>query len=86
MMQMAWHYRFHVFMMLQNDGSHRKKSAFPPYVVFMMKQRPQFGWATSRADDTRSYGSVLILFSRGCQTCSMYEPHIVKLKLQRAAT
>jgi len=29
----------------------------------MMKQRPQFGWATSGVDDTRSYGSVLILYS-----------------------
>jgi len=38
MVQMAWHYHFHVFMMLHNDGSHRKKSAFPTYVVFMMKQ------------------------------------------------
>jgi len=48
-------------MTLHNDGSHRKKSAFPPYVVFMMNQRPQFGWATTKVDDTRSYGSVLIL-------------------------
>jgi len=48
--------------MLHNDGIHPKKSAFPPYVVFMMKQRSQFGWATSRLDDTRSYGSVLILY------------------------
>jgi len=60
--------------MLHNDGSHRKKSAFPPYVVFMMKQRPQFGWTTSRVDDTRSYGSVLILCSRGGQTAAR-EPH-----------
>jgi len=52
-------------MMLHNDGSHRKKSAFPPYVVFMMKQRSQFGWATFAVDDTRSYGSVLILCSQG---------------------
>jgi len=86
MVQMAWNYHFHVFVMLQNDGSHRKKSAFPPYVVLMMKQRPQFGCATSRVEDTISYGSLLILYSRGGQTCSMYEPHIVKPKLQRAAT
>ena len=86
MVQMAWHYHFRVFIMLPNDGNHRKKSAFPPYVVFMMKERPQFGWATSRIDDTRSYGGISILFSRGGQTCSMYEPHIVKPKLQRAAT
>jgi len=36
-------------MMFHNDGSHRRKSAFPPYVVSMMKQRPQFGWATSES-------------------------------------
>jgi len=51
--------------MLHNDGNHRKKSAFPPYVVFMMKQRPQFGWTTSRVDDTISYGSVFMLYSSG---------------------
>jgi len=34
---------------LHNDGSHRKKSAFPPYVAFMMKQKPQFSWATSKS-------------------------------------
>jgi len=45
--------------MLGNNGSHQKKSAFPPYVVFMMKQRPQFRWATSRVDSSRSYRSVL---------------------------
>jgi len=28
-----------------------------------MEQRPQFGWATSRVDNTRSYRSVLILYS-----------------------
>jgi len=49
--------------MLHNDGSHRKKSVFPPYVVFMMEQRPQFGWATSGVVDTRSYGSVLMVYS-----------------------
>jgi len=52
-------------MILHNDGSYWKKSAFPQYIVFMMKQRPQFGWATSRVDDTRSSGSVLILYSKG---------------------
>jgi len=40
----------------------------------MMKQKPQLGWSTSRVDDTRSYGSVLILYSRGSQTAAR-EPH-----------
>jgi len=31
----------------------------------------------SRVYDTRSYGRVLILYSRSGQTCSVYEPHIV---------
>jgi len=42
----------------------------------MMKQRSQFGWATSGVDDTRSYGSVLIL---------QYIPEVSKLIYPRAA-
>jgi len=62
--------------MLHSHGSHRKKSAFPPYIIFMMKQTSQFGWATSRVDDTRSYGSVLIL---------QYMPEVSTLIYPRAA-
>jgi len=33
-----------------------------------------------------SFALIDTLYTRGGQTCSMYEPHIVKPKLQRAAT
>jgi len=32
------------------------------------------------------FGSELMLYTRGGQTCSVHEPHIVKTKLHRAAT
>jgi len=38
-----------ILLQVHNYGSQWKKSAFPPYVIFMMKQRSQFGLATSRS-------------------------------------
>jgi len=62
----------------------KRPSTSTPYIL---KQKQYHRWITTvRSSRSPVLEMYITIYTRGGQTCSMYEPHIVNPKLQRTAT